>query len=171
MQQREEFRIKYLQLDADNLQTLGNASFDIVLANMTLMDMKNAEGAIRESSRVLRRNGRLVASISHPCFDNGEFSSWLMEKTGYLETVSRKIRNYREPSDTLIDWRVSPDQLRQTRSYHRPLSWYAKILSSFGFLISALEEPEPNQEFIEKDPQGHWIRDIPLHLVIEAVKA
>ena len=84
--------IAYLHCDVRKMDTLARESFDLVFANMSLMDMEDAEGAIRETSRVLKKGGRFVASISHPCFDNGSNSAWLVEKVDYDTKVYRRIR-------------------------------------------------------------------------------
>ena len=112
----------------------------------------------------------MIASISHPCFDNGECSSWISEIVGGDLIISRRIRHYSEPFDDMIDWRVRPDEIKQTRMFHRPLSWYACAFCSAGLVITALVEPKPNNEFLEKDTQGKLIEDVPLHLVFEATK-
>src|SRR3989344_1619277 len=52
--------IRYLVRDAAHLRDLKTKSFDIVTGNMCLMDIADAKAAIREASRVLRRNGRFV---------------------------------------------------------------------------------------------------------------
>ena len=136
-----DLRIKYFQGSSNSLSFLGGESFDIVFANMTLMDMEDGEGAIREVSRVLRKgSGRFVASISHPCFDNGQNSGWVVEKVMLQTTTYRKIRAYRQPFSEEIPWRFSPDERRWTTAYHRPLSWYARALRSAGLFITALEE-------------------------------
>jgi ubiquinone/menaquinone biosynthesis C-methylase UbiE len=88
--------ITYAVSNSADLHFLQNESFDIVFANMSLMDMENAEGAIKEVARVLRKHGRFVASISHPCFDNGRNSGWILERTledkGMRSKMYRKIR-------------------------------------------------------------------------------
>jgi ubiquinone/menaquinone biosynthesis C-methylase UbiE len=162
--------IKYLQLDSAHLVTLKDDTFDIVFANMTLMDVEDAEGAICESSRVLKKGGRFIASISHPCFDNGTCSGWLVEKTIYKETVYRRITKYRTLFSEELPWRISSQEMRNTLSYHRPLSWYAQALSSAGLAITALEEPEPSKEFLEGEANGACFLEVPLHLVFEAKK-
>ena len=63
-----------------------------------------------------------------------------------------------------------------TKSFHRPLNWYARTFHSNGLAITALEEPEPSSEFVreeQKNPgdfDGLGFLEIPLHLVIEAIK-
>ncbi len=169
-EQSNPLGITYQVADASDLSTLPDSSFDIVLANMTLDDMWNAEGAIQECSRVLRERGRLVASISHPCFDVGNHSGWQIERTGLDTTVWRKVDgSYRRVFEHTAEWRLGDNERMETRSYHRPISWYARVLHSRGFVITAIEEPEPNEEFLKKTNQP-WIEFIPVHCVVEARK-
>jgi SAM-dependent methyltransferase len=44
----------------------GAEAFDLVIAFMSLQDMDNAQGAIREARRVLSPDGRLLAAFVHP---------------------------------------------------------------------------------------------------------
>jgi ubiquinone/menaquinone biosynthesis C-methylase UbiE len=166
--------IEYALASANNLGLFEGENFDIVFANMTLMDFEDAEGAIKEVSRVLRRGGRFVASLSHPCFDNGRNSAWIMEKTigeKWLETkLYRRIRAYRQPSSEEFPWRISEAETGWTRGYHRPLNWYARVFKAAGLAITALEEPEPTGEFMDKDSEAAWFLEVPLHMVIEALK-
>jgi ubiquinone/menaquinone biosynthesis C-methylase UbiE len=162
--------IAYHVTDASNLSMLQDSSFDIILANMTLDDIESAEGAIRECSRVLRERGRLVGSISHPCFDMGKHSGWQIEKVGLVDSVWRKVDlNYRRVFEDTFEWRLSENEHVETRWYHRPLSWYIRALHEAGFVITALEEPEPNEEFL-KNTNEPWIESIPVHCVLEACK-
>lgn len=164
--------ILYIHADANRLDMISDASCDLVYANMSLMDIEYAEGAVSEVSRVLRKNGgRFVASISHPCFDNGSNSCWVIEKTGgEPRKVYRRIRAYRIPFAENTPWRVENNERKFTKSYHRPLSWYVQILSSSGLVITALEEPEPTEEFMEKEEDSPGFLEVPLHLVFEAIR-
>lgn len=164
---KNTLKIIYIHSDANRLDVITDASFDLVFANMSLMDIEDAEGAVREVSRVLRGSGgRFVASISHPCFDNGSNSGWMIEKiASEPPKFYRKIRAYRKPFSENIRWKVG-----FTQSFHRPLNWYARILSSNGLTINALEEPEPTEEFLEKEEDSLGFIEVPLHLVFEAVK-
>jgi ubiquinone/menaquinone biosynthesis C-methylase UbiE len=166
----DSLKIAYIHTDADRLDTMGRESFDLVLANMSLMDMEDGEGSIREVGRVLRKGGRFVASISHPCFDNGSNSGWLVEKVLFETRVYRRMRAYRIPFAEEIPWRTQSGEKRYTRSFHRPLSWYARVLRASGLAITALEEPEPTEEFLEKERDGAGFLEVPLHLVLEAIR-
>ena len=169
--------IRYFLSNADELDGIPSAKYDLVFANMSLMDMKEAEGAIEEVGRILKRGGRFVASTSHPCFDVMSHSSWVAEKAlGRPPVVHRKVTAYRKPFSEEVPWNLGKDRRVYTRSFHRPLNWYARILSSHGLAITALEEPEPTREFIDEeqkkpgDLDGIGFLEVPLHLVIGAVK-
>ena len=162
--------VTYHVADAAKLDMLVEASFDLVLCNMFLMDVADAEGAISEAFRVLRPDGRLVASISHPCFDVLNFSGWAVERIGFDSTIWRKVSRYRQQLAEKCGWQVGADEVWCTPAYHRPLSWYFQAFRRAGFVITALEEPEPTDEFIQGSPQGPWIAEIPLHCVFEALK-
>jgi ubiquinone/menaquinone biosynthesis C-methylase UbiE len=169
-------KVKYVHSNARKLDGITDASFDLVFANMSLMDIEDAEGAIGSVSRVLRKAGRFVASISHPCFDIGSNSGWLVDKPTFeTRKVYRKVRGYRTPFSENIPWRVD-NGIRYTLGFHRPLNWYARVFHSNGLAITAMEEPEPTQAFIEAegenraDLDGLGFLEVPLHLVFEAVK-
>jgi len=166
---KNSLKITYVHAEASKLVSIEEESFDLVFANMSLMDIQDGKGAINEVARVLKKGGRFVASICHPCFDNGSNSGWLLEKGMYGTTTYRRIRAYRKPFKERTPWK-SPGKNRYTMSFHRPLQWYAGVLHSSGLAITALEEPEPTEEFVEEESDAPGFAEVPLHLVIEAVK-
>ncbi len=151
------------------------SAFDLVVANMALMDLADARGAVREVARVLRPGGRFVFSISHPCFDLDDRSVWSVERGfaadgRYRDTVWRKVRGYREEIPSRVPWWVGADRLVWTRAYHRTLSTYVRYLAGAGLVVARVEEPSPRPEMVRASPQGTLLREIPLHLVVEAVR-
>jgi ubiquinone/menaquinone biosynthesis C-methylase UbiE len=171
--QRRETRdprgLVYHVADAAHLDALEDGMFDLVVCHMALMDIEDAAGAIREVARVLRAEGRFIASLSHPCFDVLNASAWVVERMAFDVTVWRKIGRYREILRSSCPWMIGPSTFHHTPAYHRPLSWYFRAFRSAGLAVTALEEPEPTDEFLERSPQGAWIAQIPLHIVVEAV--
>jgi len=166
--------VRFERADATRLP-FAAGSFDLVVANMALMDIRNARGAVREAARVLGPRGRLVFSIGHPCFDLDDRSTWQIErgfdaKGVYRDTVYRKVRGYREERATRVPWHVGPGAVLWTPSYHRTLSTYSRYLADAGFAIARLEEPSPLPPMLLGSPQGRYIAEIPLHLVVEAVR-
>ncbi len=174
----DSMKIRYVRSEASRLDGIFDASFDLVFANMSLMNIADAESAIHEVSRVLRNGrGRFVASISHPCFDIGSNSGWVVEKPAYEQRkVYRKVRAYRTPFSEKVPWRVGNDERKFTITFHRPLNWYARVLRMKGLALTALEEPMPTEEFLEREKESEGDLDsigfleVPLHLVFEAIK-
>jgi ubiquinone/menaquinone biosynthesis C-methylase UbiE len=159
---------EFVVSDAAHLRRFGSAAFDRIIANMALMDIRDAAATIREAARLLTPDGRFVFSISHPCFDIDADSSWLVERHPYHETVARRVRNYRRERPARVPWMVSETKTAYTTSYHRTLATYARYLRSAGLAILRLAEPAPKPELVRKSPQGRFIAEIPLHLVVEA---
>lgn len=159
--------ITYKACDAAQLTMIADQAFDLVVSCMALMDMPNAADAIKEMARVVRPAGRCVMLICHPCFDVPGGSSWLVEREPLSGTeVSRRVRRYRGVFETWIRW--SSDSELQLHTYHRPLSWYFGAIRSAGMAVTLLDEPRPTPEFLEQEPQGAAINEIPMHIVVEA---
>ena len=167
---QEPLGITYHVADAAHLSMLEEGAFDLVVCNMALMDIEHAALAIQEVARVLGPQGRFVANLSHPCFDKVKTSGWEIEQIYPTTTIWRKMSHYRELAVADLPWQRVPGQIVSTRAHHRPLSWYVRTLRAAGFVVAALEEPEPTEEFLAGSPQGPWIAEIPLHCVIEAWK-
>lgn len=139
--------VEYLVGDVADLSGLADGSFGAVAANMALMGISDAGGALLEAARVLEDGGRLVASMIHPCFDTGQENSCrVAERYAYAETrIFRKVGRYRETVERRFAWRVvgreDPDTVLETAYYHRPLSWYFRALRAAGLEVTAFEEP------------------------------
>jgi SAM-dependent methyltransferase len=167
--------VRFLRADASHLPQFSAGSFDLVVANMGLMDIEDGEGTIREVGRVLSPGGRFVFSISHPCFDIDDLSMWVVERAigpsgRFGDTVWRKVTGYRHEGKRPIPWPVAPDRTVFTDSFHRTLTTYSRYLRAAGLVVRRLEEPAPRPEMLEGSPQGRYIAEIPLHLVVEAVR-
>ncbi len=163
----------FRRVDATRLIGLEDASFDLVVANMAIQDIRDAATTLREVARVLRPDGRLVLSMSHPCYDLDERSGWVVERVretdGYWhDLVWRKVRLYRDERAVEVPWDLSGRGTGWTTSYHRTLTTYSRLLRDAGFAISRIEEPSPLPEAVRKSPQGPYMREVPLHLVLEA---
>jgi ubiquinone/menaquinone biosynthesis C-methylase UbiE len=162
--------VRYLIRDVSHLGGLADDAFDLVISNMAVMDLADAAGAIQEAGRVTRPGGRFVFSISHPCFDLDQRSLWVVERGALQDVVWRKVSGYRQEDAQRSPWRVGEGEFRYTASYHRTLSTYSRYLRRAGFAITRMEEPSPRPRMVRESPMGTLIAEIPLHLVVEAVR-
>jgi SAM-dependent methyltransferase len=161
---------RFVRQDAAHLTEFDSGHFDRVVAHMSLMDIEDGESTIGEVGRVLRPNGRFVFSISHPCFDIDLRSMWVVEREFLQDTIFRKVAGYRQEHTVRIPWRVSESEIAYTLSYHRPLSTYFRYLRAAGLVVAGVEEPLPRPEAVRKSHQGAYMLEIPLHLVVDAVR-
>jgi ubiquinone/menaquinone biosynthesis C-methylase UbiE len=181
LEKKEKLGIEYLTLDAAHLKGFSNNQFDVVTCSMALMDIENYQDAIRETARVLKKNGRFVFSIVHPCFEWGDVTSrgkhigkWKYEegtpdsseRTLHYETT-RYFGRIRLKSHWDMNRLIRPFT---TTSFHRTLTDYAQALFESGLLIRRLLEPKPTAKGILEYPQLRKHRKIPQAIIIEAVK-
>ena len=131
---------EYVLADAAALP-FADASFDLVVAFNSLMDVQDMPGAIREAARVLDPGGRLCVSITHPLRDSGHF-----EDDG-LFVIDAYFGRRR------FEGTFARDGLEITfRGWCYPLEDYTEALAAAGFLIEELREPpdvEPVPNFLQ----------------------
>lgn len=192
-EKRKKLGIDYHASDAYNLRMFKNKTFDIVACFMALQDIKDYKGAIKEVSRVLKKYGRFVFVIPHPCFEvriigDKKIGGWEYKK-GTKErsidnvpywTKDKLIKNalyytvdrYFDTRKDVILWKMERlTKHFETTSFHRTLTDYSDALYSAGFLISRLKEPKPTKRGLAKHPEyfeGNL--RIPQFIVVEAVK-
>lgn len=173
--------IRYYVSDAADLKELDCERFDLVTCFMALMDIERYEEAISEVARVLKKNGRFVFSITHPCFEygdavNGEpIAEWKYDegkknaeerKAGHLE-----VKRYFGITKTEVSW----DMKRlvrpfRTTSFHRTLTDYFQALHKNGFVTTRLVEPKPTSKGVSEYPSLSKHSLIPHSIIIEATR-
>ena len=144
---------------------IASEQFDMVLCSMMLMDCEDFEGTLREVVRVLKPNGRLFASVLHPCFDGNHDSGIGRQGTGIDRQVV--VKNYFEPKEweaplwggtVPVVWR------------HRTMEEYVKAFIKVGFTIVDLNEPRASDEQSKTSVPLAWLQKIPLYLYWELKK-
>lgn len=139
-----------------------DGSFDLVVAFMSLQDIDDFEGAIREAARVLEPGGRLCLAIVHPFVSAGGFvgddpDSPFVVQGSYLD------RSYHTDS-------LARDGLEITFvSEHRPIQSYIDAIAGAGLLVERLRETDVPGSGIVRPRSRRWQR-IPLFLHLRAVK-
>jgi ubiquinone/menaquinone biosynthesis C-methylase UbiE len=180
-EKEEKLGIRYYVSDAANLREFRSGCFDVVTCFMALMDIEHYEEALSEVARVLKKNGRFVFSVTHPCFEWGmttsgeQLAQWkykeATENTAKEEALHLEVHNYFGVSKCKISW----DMKRlarpfKTTSFHRTLTDYFQALHQNGFLVARLIEPKPTSRGVTKYPSLRKHMKIPHSIVIEAVR-
>lgn len=111
-----------------------DASFDLVVAFNSLMDVQDMPAAVSEMSRVLEPGGRLCVCVTHPVADAGGFESHAPDARFVIEGSyfgRRRFEGTFERAGLTITF----------RGWAYPLEAYSRALEDAGFLIEALREP------------------------------
>jgi SAM-dependent methyltransferase len=139
-----------------------DGAFDLAIAFMSLQDVENLEGAVREASRALELGGRFCIAIVHPINSAGRFEADFADSTFAISG------SYLEPSYYVDE--VMRGGLKLTLvSVHRPLQAYTEAVTDAGLLIERLREPPVPDGGIAEPRQRRWQR-LPLFLHLCAVK-
>lgn len=147
--------ITYECISCTNLHKLTDASFDVVIAFMSLMDFADYKNALKEFNRILKASGDLFFNISHPCFITRGYD-WSKENknednpqitvSNYFDT--KPFIKYLKYSDTTS----KVDNLFAIPTSPRTLSCYINGLIETNFSTEKIKEPMPSNEACEKFP-------------------
>jgi SAM-dependent methyltransferase len=128
-----------------------DASFDLVVAYNSLMDVDEMPRAVAEIGRVLTDDGVLCACITHPMVDSGRWAdgdeTYLIDKP-YLERNRFELIAERPglPPLTFSGWTY-------------PLETYSRALEDAGLVLEALREPAAPDAFVTASPTvARWQR-------------
>jgi 2-polyprenyl-3-methyl-5-hydroxy-6-metoxy-1,4-benzoquinol methylase len=147
--------VQYQVADLTEKLPFPDDRYDVVLANMVLMDIPRIDVAIAEFARLLAHGGVLVLSTTHPCFFGYD---WVRDEQG--------VRTHKEITDYLTPRVTELSFWGKTLHFHRPLSHYFDVLSQSGFCVDAFKEPGP-PERVETEAAS---RRIPSFAVIRAIR-
>jgi len=182
--------ITYLARNAAELRGVKNKSFDAVIANMCLMDIADAERATKEASRVLKKNGQFIFSVTHPAFSDFR-QYWTIAKQKGKKYFARVVPTYLSSSAEKFIFPIAGIKKFEATQYHRSIDTYFTYLRKAGFLVSdfreiATKKPVVKANFkrdgdtslrrskysktLEKKMKELAGREIPLFLVIGSVK-
>ncbi|HEX3731578.1 MAG TPA: class I SAM-dependent methyltransferase [Mycobacteriales bacterium] len=121
-----------------------DATFDLIVCNYVLENVGDIETVFHEFRRVLKDSGKCIFSVSHPLRACAE----KMERDGEEVWVLRDYFNRSMRQSDFGGGMVVP-------KYRRPLEDYAQTVSSAGFFIDRLIEPQPVPDGKAMHPEAY----------------
>jgi SAM-dependent methyltransferase len=135
---------------------------DLVVLFMSLQDMDDASGAIREAARVLEPGGHLCLAVVHPFSSAGMFEAREADSPFVVRGTYLERFRYRDVIDR-------KGYSMTFESEHRPIGWYVDALAGAGLLVEQLRETPVPESAIEEPAKRRWQR-LPMFLHVRAVR-
>ncbi len=131
--------------DAENLAGVPDASFDVAVSYIVLVDLLDYRRSVREAYRVLRPGGRFVVCTIHP------MRSAVLGPETWVRDGDRKLHyrldNYADEGPREFEWWD-----RTFVNMHWTLSSHVSAFLDAGFVLEALQEPTPSEEQLAAHP-------------------
>lgn len=138
----------------DHVKRIVPQKYNLIIANMTLMDVSNIDDVLNSISELLADNGKFVFSITHPVF-------W----SKYWGYHDEEWFNYNEEIFIEANFKISLDNSDYITSHtHRPLEMYFEYLNKNNLRVINLVEPLPSIDIEKKYPKK-W--DYPRFMLIK----
>ncbi|HAZ15923.1 MAG: hypothetical protein A2Y28_02965 [Chlamydiae bacterium GWC2_50_10] len=105
---------------------------------LSLQNISSPGQVLKNAARHLKKEGKLILVLNHPCFRIPRQSSWGMDEAKSLQY--RRIDRYMSAMTIPIKTHPSKKSSEITHSFHYPLSYYGRWLQEAGFVIASMEE-------------------------------
>lgn len=119
--------------------TLAHKNFTHATLILALQNVEDPENVLRNAALHLKKGGKLLIVMNHPCFRIPRQTSWEIDKAKKIQY--RRLDRYLTPLEIPIYTHPSQkEDSPATRSFHFPLSAYSTWLKNTGFNIQLMEE-------------------------------
>ena len=134
-----------------------DASFDLVVSYLSLLDIPDFRAAIAGCERVLRSGGRLL--VANMGFVSASEHGWARDEQG--RRLYQRIDRYADEWAYVAEWSGI-----RIINYHRPLSAYMRAYLDSGLILRSFLEPVPEDQSLRpNDLFEDWFR-VPLFNVM-----
>lgn len=115
--------------------SLTDASVDLIVAYLSLIDIADLSGALKEAHRVLQPGGSLLIANLQPFNTASTAQGWQRDLFGRRQFC---IDHYFETRAIETSWRGI-----HITNWHRPMHVYMQALLELGFVLEHFDEPRP----------------------------
>jgi SAM-dependent methyltransferase len=168
--ERDRRRIRYVIGDGAVLP-FPRASFDVVTAFMSLMDVADPEGTLVEITEVLRPGGFTQFSVVHPTTST-PIRRWVDDDSGIRHALAVGDYFHQGPVTETWSFSAAPPEVRDR---HRPFTvtyarrtlagWLNAVIAA-GLVIEAVHEPHADEQIAAAHPEVADTRIVPYFLHI-----
>jgi len=123
-------------------------NFSHVTIILALQNISEPASVIKNAAEHLAPGGKLVIVLNHPAFRIPRQSSWGIDEQSKLQYRRENI--YMSPLKIPITMHPGQSHGPLTWSFHQPISYYVSLLTSCGFVITAMEEWTSDKESVGK---------------------
>lgn len=148
------------------LGELSNQKFDYIIFNNSIQDMKDYIAGIKAASLMLKKGGKLIICVKHPCFHPTDTNAgWVVETdngdtlvTGSgLTSISQLDCHYTGKHFIMDEYLNHCEHVREwygekTVSYSRTVAEYCNTIVQCGLQIVKVEEPMPIEDGQAENP-------------------
>jgi SAM-dependent methyltransferase len=167
--------VRYVMGDGARLP-FDTASFDVVTAFMSLMDVAAPEQTLIEIARVLRPGGFTQFSISHPATST-PIRHWVDNESGRRHALATGEYFYEGELTERWTFGAAPPGLRSSQrpftitSARRTLAGWLNAVIGAGLTIEAVVEPHADEQTAATHPRVADTRIAPYFLLVRARKS
>lgn len=139
-----------------------NATFDLVVSYLVLIDIPDFRGAIAEMARVVKPGGKVVVANLQSFATTRELP-WVRNADG--EKIHFAVDNYNDEVGMDVAWNGI-----SIINYHRPLGSYLNCFIENGLILTKFLEPVPSEEAIAQAPAIADYKRVPIMCVMTWLK-
>lgn len=161
----------FIHADASQKYPLEKQDFDRACFILSLQNMEEGESAIKNGALHLKKEGKLLIVMNHPCFRIPRQSSWGFDEKMKLQY--RRVNCYMSHQTIPIQTNPGKGKTSETTfSYHHPLSSYFLWLQKQGLSVDTMEEWCSDKKSVgaKAKIEDRARKEIPLFLAIIATK-
>lgn len=162
---------QFIVADASGELPIEKKDFERAAFILSLQNMENGEQALQTAGRHLKKKGRLLIVLNHPCFRIPRQTNWDIDEQMKLQY--RRINSYMSAQEIPIQTHPGKGKESETTySYHHPISTYSNWLQKQKFSIISIEEwcSDKKSEGAKARMEDRARKEIPLFLAILASK-